>query len=184
MQTAITVIPKQVESSVVPKPTKTEIIGALVQLRVRQMREDNEAAEKRKATLKKKIDAKILSLFRKNFKQLARVDNIGDVSSRWNQNSNPSEISGVCVKLENGRYGNNDFQIPPDIAAMVIEFRKIQTFRIDAAEIQKQIRDSLIQKASATDRIQTMLADPETNKSLMGILDKLTGKTPAIEAAK
>ena len=170
----------QSESVIKPKPTKREIVDALVEIRLEQIRVQNKAVMERRARLEPLIQQALVRFARDNALKLRPSVSLG---IRWASDGNkPSGIS-VDFKL-------NFNDLPTDVQSELNEYHDAQPVNIgctlsDARKIiRKQIEEKLSSKTPTAERVQTMLNDKETRASLETILDNLTGKTIAANASK
>ena len=173
----LTLSPKA-EAVIKPKPTKREIVDALVEIRLEQIRVQNRAVMERKARLEPLIRQAFIRFARDNALKLRPSVSLGH---QWASNSNKPSGMNVDFKL-------NFDDLPTDVQNELKEYHDAEPVNIgctlnDARKIiRKQIEEKLSSKTPTAERVQTMLNDKETRASLETILDNLTGKTIAANA--
>jgi hypothetical protein len=161
-------LPAVIQSSAIkPKPTKGEIISALVILRANEIRTENEVRTKRRTVLKRKIDRTILALFRKNYTKMARVGSYGYL----NYGSRSITVHLDCKATISGV----NLEIPAEILADITEYEKIAVIKLDEKALRTEITDELNSRQSKAVRVNALLADPDTRLALSTMLNDLTG---------
>lgn len=156
--TSLAVIPSALESSVTPKPSKAEIIDALTELRVAEIRSERKSRSDRREELKPIIEKALVKLGKG---KPAECDSFGWVSSS-------GKVSGSSLKIELG-------EIPNDLEKFIFEYDKIPSYfnNIDEKKIRKEVSEKVNGSLSRTDRVDAILSDEESKAALQSILTQL-----------
>jgi hypothetical protein len=165
MSKQLSIIPA-VEKSVVPKPTKTEILQALVSVAMKNQGEEIRFAAEKKQKLKTRAEEAIRKHYVKICKSTAPTIHLGYLGSS-------SEKPWDC-------YAKIEFDsLPDDVNKVVLEYHKFKVpGRLSEAEMRRKIKDSLAGATPRSERVSTMLNSPESVKALeemlsvMGICSK------------
>jgi hypothetical protein len=169
MTTAITpFIPPAVQQAVQPKPTKSEIVEALVQLRIQEINKKN-------ADLKVKIEKLSVSIKKALLKFVLKRGAVPEASIVYNlgYQHSTSGVSYVSVKFD------EIFNLlPGDVKAALIERLKLekQMVRYERADLVKEIREKLEQRGDSMQRVNALLSDKSSRTALQLVLDHMNGK--------
>ena len=133
-----------------PPPRKEDILNAMVErARVKHQEEIDRLSAKRKET-EEKFNAAVLEELRKNPQNF----------TTYVRNYSKPEVEFTMEV------------IPPAIAKLKGAIRQVPTIRhFDPVAAKKHIRESL--GASATDRVKTLLSNPEAVKAMDAALEKM-----------
>lgn len=172
---ALAIIPAAVESATVPKPTKNEIIEALVKLRIQQINKERAEVYKHKQELSKKACA----LLEKHVRKIARLREtvvatyLGEV---WN-NSRSLERVKAEINFEHGN------KLPLEVEKAI---RDYHACKVAPAPDEKAIRAEIRARAAGprVDRVKALLDSPDARKALEATLEEIgvTPKPQTIEA--
>lgn len=167
--TTNTNVPAVIEKSKMkPKPRKSEILSAMVEIRVQEMKAENAIKQKKRDALRKKIEKRILQIAKQQFASKARVSGHGGV------NRQTGKAYGVYVEIGSSYSCDESkrLEIPPDLEALIKEEDEINTPFIEPKQIRKELQRKM--ELSSSDRVQAMVADPVTRKALSALYNQLT----------
>lgn len=152
------VLANPIATAVKPKPTKKEVIDALVQLKIQELIANNKVVEDRQAKLKKKLDVAARRFVTRN------------------QSKTRCEVSvweyGTCNRIE-VEFKIND--ATPEIKKMADEFVALKKERvyIDEKRVKRQIMEGMNLIQNSSDRVATLLSEPASRKALEAILKEI-----------
>jgi len=170
-----------------PKPSKAEILEALVQLRVQEIILENELNEKKRAAIDKKLNPAVLKYMKSNWDKLATIKDYGSPNTKWenNERTPTGKWSGTEVRLE-----IKDAELPAELKALLTERRDIPcetpcTGEYWVKQIRNELRDKMNSKDSTSHRVKALVNHPASRKALTSMLATLTStatESVAIEA--
>lgn len=174
----LTLSPKA-ESVVQPKPTKREIIDALVELRLEQVRKTNRDNQERRNKLSDRIRPALVRYCRDNALKIKPTISLG-------YKSNACQPHAMEVGFK-----PSFSELPAELQAQLNEYHDIKdesygSSTFDAKKrIRREIEAAMQNKQPTEERVQALLTNKASRASLETILDNLTGKTiPAVTDAK
>ncbi len=158
-------IANPIESAVIPKPTKSEVIEALTRLKVAELRQEIQERETKLQAIKKKLEPKILSLALKQARTAKVSYDMGWLKGDGNG------VYSVDVEIP------VDI-LPPEIEKALFEYHtlKSEPFRVDEKAVRKSISASMHGRATSEERVALLLNTPESNEALKKILKALEEK--------
>ena len=169
--TTLAIVPA-IEKAITPKPTKTELVQALTTLRIKQLREEQSEAIKRRDALKPKAEAALIKHFRQTEKT-ARVNLSLGYGSRENI------MAGVCVRVDLDN-------VPDDVKKLLTDYHASTSIPCipTEAEIRREIRGEMEGITPKSSRVETLLSSPDSRKALEDTLVFLGmgPKTKTLEA--
>lgn len=167
MKTQLAVIPTKVSTSVIPKPTKNEVVKALTLLRIEQIEKEQEQGVRLREKLVKDANAALRLLF---LDGVAAADITFDLGSKKSQyvKGKWREVEGI----QNVKAVSNITKLPKDITDMLLQIHSLPTYvRVpDRKVIEKQIR-AVMDGATQGDRVQAIIGDKESRAALETILN-------------
>jgi hypothetical protein len=158
-------LPAIVEKSVSPKPTKAEIVEALVQLKIQQLEDEKRAKTAARDLLGEQVEKALREYFLANVDSLTLDVRLGYLRT-WSGKHNLNEVSINC-DLE---------ELPDELSAQLIvyhEAAEAASFTWDEDQIRKAVRERISGASSRQGRIESMLANPETKNALSDLLKSL-----------
>lgn len=166
MTKAITL--KKVETVVKPPPTKSEIIEAMVQVRIENVLKEQAEKEKERKDLETELRPLLLAYALKNQSSLPASVDFGQEEQKWEADKGylkTGRISGCDVTLKLDR-------LPASIEKKLIRLAKIPTYfgKPNPVNIRKQIKQAMSGYAPAEERVKALVADTESKKALNATL--------------
>lgn len=151
-------IPPKVECAVKPKPTKSEIISALVAIRIEQIESENRDRVKRRDALKAELEVEIPKLLKAESKP-SRV-HLGYYNGE----------KTTCVELSFLIETSN-----PSIAKKLSEFHVLSkpVREIKEKDIRREITYSVEGLETREARVEQLLDDPGSRKALEKMLKSI-----------
>lgn len=158
---------------IAPKPTKNEIIEALTQIRIEELRKEVMAAIEQRDALAKECRELILDWHKSSGEAEPKVD-LGHPDRKWDQSKGERVMTGATYGVE------ITFEcpvLPEKIKDKLLEFhraaeRAYMSHTVDS--VRKEIRDKLI--VSKDSRVSALLSDPESRKTLEEALASITAQ--------
>lgn len=166
MTKAITL--KKVETVVKPPPTKSEIIEAMVQVRIENILKEQAEKEKERKDLEVEIRPILIALALKNPESLPVSVDFGSEEQKYQEGKGyvkTGRISGCDVTLKLDK-------LPASIEKKLIKLVQIPTYfgKPNPVNIRKQIKAAMMGYAPAEERVKALVADTESKKALNATL--------------
>jgi len=169
MKTNALALQTKVDTVIQPKPTKAEIIEAMVAVKIETM--DREYAEKKalRDKLTEEIKPQLITWALSKEHQLPISVDLGQLERRHNGDTGKYELTG--------RVSGCDITLKLDKLPAALE-KKIKTIlalpeyyrKPDPFALRKQIRNAMTGMGSPKERIQALINSPESKKALRGML--------------
>lgn len=166
MSTLALALPEKASSVVKPKPTRAEVIDAMVAIRLEQIKkEQTEGMERRN-----KVEARVTKLLFQ-YQQKNRTKLPATVSLGWK--GCDKEICSVYVS-----YPLKFEKLPDEIKKLLAEFHELpsKVHLPNENEVRKEIRDGLNGVASRDERVQALIDSPDSRKALEAMLKQIDGE--------
>jgi hypothetical protein len=150
MKTNTSIVPaQQAVSQIVPKPTKTDIIDALVRETIAAREAENAIREGKRAILQAKLNKEIEKFKKKTIK-------IGDLSVRWENAGAQVYIQGKCID------GSSEMV---RLHRLIKEIPDLTTHPdLVKTEVQKRMKDEML---------NSIMAQPGVKEALQSTIAKL-----------
>ena len=143
-------------ATITPKPTKTEIIEAMVERARIKTKEEND----RRAALREKLMVKIKKEALKAIKGMTPV--VDQYSHHIDPDRRYCTVTYTPIKT-------------PELSSLLNEYHEIGgRIHFDVAETRKAIRAELTTKRDVSAGVQLLLANPEIVKSLDAAIEKIS----------
>lgn len=173
------VIASPIVNSVVPKPTKAEIIEALAAKKHAQLTKEYDELEAKYTALEADAKAALLDWISKNIHTLNFSVNIGNLERReWRDPKSPLVLRSVSCSA-------SLIDVPTEIASKCKTALRAQECikRVpDILSVRRDIRDKISgHLTNRTDRVNAILADEKSSKALDAMLRSMD-KAPDAEA--
>lgn len=152
MKKTLTIVTPDALQTVVPKPTRTEIIEALTKLKCEQLRKEQAAQEEELERLSKECEALLLKYLKKNIGAMSPTVNLGFAYRE--------SVSGASATF------HLDKALPEPLASKLLKRAKLYSNRIFFTEqkVRRSIRENFTGTSAA--RIDALLNTPATRKAL------------------
>ena len=153
----LSIIPPTVSTAVKPKPTKTEIVSALTQIRMAELLEKQRTARAKSESLREDVLQHAINVAKAG--KLPKEATIHP--SFWNKSIDLKiEIPLTCL--------------PKEIQAKIGEQSRI----INEKAVRKEIQDRISNRVPTDERVNTLLKDKDSRDSLTKMLAALFTATP------
>lgn len=159
-----------IPNTITPKPTKTEIIEAMVAVRLKQQEEEYGAALERNG----KLRSKAINLLEKHAKKAVRSEkldlNLGYMGRRT------GDLHNVYVSM-------NLCNLPDEVSSAIKAYHTARVpAKQGAAEIRKEIRARISSGGSSSDRVRALIDSPDSRKAIEESLAAIGMGAKTIEA--
>lgn len=158
------VIPANVQSAIVPKPTRAELIDAMTAIEIERIEAEQQATTEKREALKIEIENELLAL---------PLDNIPSVPNLGGCYGANSRLSGVSIRFE-------FLNLPKPLAAKLCKFHALEQWHAEPKrlEIRKQILAKMNGMTEPHNRVDALLENVETKAALTKLLAAIS--KPAI----
>lgn len=156
-------LPPKVETAIKPKPTKSEIISAMVRVHIQKHDADQKAIAAKRATIGEEIE--------KLIKKLPLRGRIASVNLGYCHDRKGGEYSGVRISFD------LDEGLPTKIRSRLDAYHALPkcALVLDEKKVRREIACKLEGIGTADERVDALLEDPESRKGLEKML-QLIGK--------
>lgn len=161
-------LPKQVQVAVIPKPTKAEIVQAMVRLHIEKHEADVKEKVALRASLSEEAEKLIQEFFAEKVKTLKGVVGLGQRDFDYKDGSRiyKDEVDNVKIVFY------LDESLPKSIKQLLLRIHEIPTsFRDpDPKQLKQKMALKLEGIGTESERIESLLTDPESRKGLEKML--------------
>lgn len=149
-----------VATAVNPKPTKKEVIEAMVRLKIEENEEKRKKAQEEAAKIAEELEATFKKLVLKTPNKFRTGAYLGY--------SYTQDVKGCQLSF------NFDDQLPDPVAKKVKRYHELNNLRFpDEKRIRMMIKEGVELNGTTDDRIQALLDSPAAKKALQGMLKTL-----------
>lgn len=155
---------------VVPKPTRSEILDAMVRLTIEKRSAEIKERDDKVKALTAEVDDLLVAFTRKNIGKLAISLRLGGCSEKWDGNtykvSEESDDSEASVNIRADA-------LPRSIVSRLVAISTLKRKRwnLDPAAIKRQIREGIT--GNTGERVTALLTTPQSRAALEQALEKI-----------
>jgi len=169
MSTAL-VIPTTINGAMKPKPTRAEIIDAMLQLKLDKFKKERLEEASLRDELRTQIDNRLSSLLPKMLPKLAMTVDYGRQKSvrRDDEWVKVEGVESVSVSF----YLN---EIPADVVKLLLRYYQAcreSQWNWDEKKMRQAITESLSCATSRKERVQALLDSPESKKAMEALMQQ------------
>lgn len=153
-------LPAKVETAIKPKPTKSEIISAMVRVKIEQHDAEQRAIAQKRASLGEEIEKAL-----KAFAKTAARTIVPTISLGYSYGK--GDYGNVSIRFE-----MNVDNLPPAIDSRLVAYHAIPktTVNLDERKVRREITAKLEGIGTRDERIDALVDDPESRKGIEDML--------------
>lgn len=163
------VVAENIKTAVVPKPTKAEVVSAMVQLKMEELRSKAKEAQGLRDSLIKEIEAEAMAFFLKNPTAHGHDIRCGYQKSRYDHTTGKSEMLNEWRGFEINFDVEN---LPKAIVKKLIRAAELdkKTKVPQEKRIREMVRDGLGMMVNTEKRVQALCDSPACRADLQKML--------------